>query len=42
MKPEDDKEAVTAESLSRLAKVGLLYGFFIGCLASVDDEIKTA
>jgi len=37
VKPEDGTAAVTAESLSRLASVGLRYGFFIGCLGSVDD-----
>jgi len=31
-KPEDGTAAVTAESLPRLASVGLQYGFFIGCL----------
>ncbi|WP_181180553.1 hypothetical protein [Mesorhizobium sp. B2-4-6] len=42
VKPEDGTAAVTAESLSRLASVGLRYGFFIGCLGPVDDEIRTA
>ncbi|MBZ9986601.1 hypothetical protein LB572_05765 [Mesorhizobium sp. BH1-1-5] len=42
MKPEDGKAAVTAESLSRLASVGLQYGFFIGCLDPVDDEHRRA
>jgi len=42
VKPEDGKAAVTAESLSRLASVGLQYGFFIGCLGPVDDQNRTA
>ncbi len=42
VKPEDGMAAVAAESLSRLASVGLQYGFFIGCLDPVDDEIGTA
>ncbi|MBZ9761637.1 hypothetical protein LB553_12215 [Mesorhizobium sp. CA8] len=42
MKPEDGKAAVTAESLSRLASVGLQYGFFIGCLDPVEGKIRTA
>ncbi|MEI9406658.1 hypothetical protein [Mesorhizobium argentiipisi] len=42
VKPEDGKAAVAAESLSRLASVGLQYGFFIGCLDPVDDKIRTA
>jgi hypothetical protein len=41
VKPEDGKAAVTAESLSRLASVGLQYGFFIRCLGPVDDEHRT-
>jgi hypothetical protein len=39
VKPEDGVAAVAAESLSRLASVGLQYGFFIGCLGPVDDKI---
>ncbi|CDX40394.1 hypothetical protein MPLSOD_40418 [Mesorhizobium sp. SOD10] len=42
MKPEDGTAAVAAESLLRLASVGLQYGFFINCLDPVDDEIGTA
>ncbi|TPI12738.1 hypothetical protein FJW06_16245 [Mesorhizobium sp. B4-1-3] len=42
VKPEDGVAAVAAESLSRLASVGLQYGFFIGCLDPIDDEIGTA
>ncbi|WP_201414723.1 hypothetical protein [Mesorhizobium sp. J8] len=42
VKPEAGVAAVVAESLSRLASVGLQYGFFIGCLDPVDDETGTA